>query len=64
MFGEVALLDRLPRTASVKALTDLTVLELGQRDFDAVLKESPGTTRKLLTAVASRLRDADAHLAL
>lgn len=63
MFGEVALLDRLPRTASVKALTDLTLLEIGQREFDAVLKESPTTTRKLLTAVAGRLRDADAKLA-
>jgi CRP-like cAMP-binding protein len=64
MFGEIALLDRLPRTASVKALTDLRALELTQRGFDAVLKESPATTRKLLTAVASRLRDADAKLAL
>jgi CRP/FNR family cyclic AMP-dependent transcriptional regulator len=64
MFGEIALLDRLPRTASVKALSDLTLLELHQKEFDAVLKESPSTTRKLLSAVASRLRETDAKLAV
>lgn len=61
IFGEIALLDRLPRTASIKALTDVTLFELKQREFDAVLKESPNTTRKLLTAMASRLREADAR---
>ena len=58
-FGELALLDRLPRTASVKAATDLKLLAIGQRDFEAILKDSPSTTRKLLAATASRLRSAD-----
>ena len=60
IFGEIALLDRLPRTAACKALTDVTLLELKQKDFESVLKESPTITRKLLTALAARLRDADA----
>ena len=55
-FGELSLLDRLPRNATVKAATDLTLLAIGQRDFEAILKESPTTTRKLLAATASRLR--------
>jgi CRP-like cAMP-binding protein len=61
IFGEIALLDRLPRTAACKALTDVTLLELKQRDFDKMLDKSPSITRKLLTAMATRLRDADAR---
>lgn len=63
IFGEIALLDRLPRNASIKALTDVRLASFAQKDFDAVLKESPATTRKLLTAMAVRLRDADARAA-
>jgi CRP/FNR family transcriptional regulator, cyclic AMP receptor protein len=62
MFGEISLLDRLPRSATVKALTDMRLLELTQKQFDAVLKESPSTTRKLLTEMAVRLRDADQRM--
>jgi CRP-like cAMP-binding protein len=61
IFGEVALIDRLPRTASVKTLTDSVLLELTQSDFEAVLAASPNTTRKLLTTLAGRLRMADAR---
>lgn len=59
-FGELALLDRLPRSATVKAATDLELLAIEQRDFNAMLKESPSLVRKLLVATASRLRTADA----
>ncbi|HUS61376.1 MAG TPA: cyclic nucleotide-binding domain-containing protein [Acidimicrobiales bacterium] len=58
-FGETALLDRGPRTASVIADTDLRVLVLGQREFAGVLDEVPGLAHKLLTAMAARLREAD-----
>ena len=58
-FGELSLLDRLPRNATVKATSDMTLLAIGQRDFDRILKESPSITRKLLVATAARLRSAD-----
>lgn len=58
-FGELALLDRGPRTATVKADTDMTVLVLGQREFAGVLDEVPGIARKLLQSMASRLRESD-----
>jgi CRP-like cAMP-binding protein len=61
IFGEIALLDRLPRTAAIRAITDLTLFELKQREFDEALNEAPHMTRKLLTALASRLREADAR---
>jgi CRP/FNR family transcriptional regulator, cyclic AMP receptor protein len=59
-FGELALLDRGPRNATVTASEPMTVLILGQREFTGVLDEVPGLARKLLTSMAARLRDADA----
>ncbi|HUQ40529.1 MAG TPA: cyclic nucleotide-binding domain-containing protein [Acidimicrobiales bacterium] len=59
-FGEMALLDRGPRTASVKAEEDLEVLVLGQREFSGVLDEIPGLAHKLLAHMAARLRESDA----
>lgn len=57
--GELALLDRGPRTASVVATTDLTVFVLSTRGFNAVLDDSPGLSRKLLAFLAGRVRDLD-----
>jgi CRP/FNR family cyclic AMP-dependent transcriptional regulator len=59
-FGELAILDRKPRSATVKADTDMVVLVLGQREFAGVLDEVPGLARKLLQSMATRLREADA----
>ncbi len=58
-FGELALLDRGPRSATVKADTEMTLFVLGQREFSGVLDEIPGLAHKLLTAMAARLREAD-----
>lgn len=59
-FGELALLDRGLRTATVVADTDLELLVLGQREFSAVIDEVPGLAHKLMGVLAARLRDADA----
>lgn len=58
-FGELALLDGSPRGASVTALSALSMLVLGQREFVAVIDEWPGVARKLLNQLATRLRDAE-----
>ena len=58
-FGEMALLDRRPRSATVTSETDMTLLVLGQRQFNGVLDAVPALARKLLAAMATRLRDAD-----
>jgi CRP/FNR family transcriptional regulator, cyclic AMP receptor protein len=58
-FGELALLDRAPRNATVKAESDLEVVVLAQRDFTTVVDEVPGLARKLLAGMARRLREAD-----
>lgn len=59
-FGELALLDPGPRNATVTAVSDMEVLELGSREFGGLLEEVPGIARKLLAGLARRLHAADA----
>lgn len=61
-FGELALLDGGPRTASVTATTDLDVLVLGQREFLALLEELPSLSRKIMATLAGQVRRLDDHL--
>jgi CRP/FNR family transcriptional regulator, cyclic AMP receptor protein len=58
-FGELALLDRQPRSATVVAETDMELLVLEQRHFLGLIDTWPSLGRKLLGAMASRLREAD-----
>ncbi len=59
-FGELALLDRGPRSATIIAETDMILLVLEQRHFLGLLDTMPSLARKLLGAMAARLREADA----
>jgi CRP/FNR family cyclic AMP-dependent transcriptional regulator len=59
-FGELALLDRAPRNATVVAETPMELVVLGQREFAGILDEVPGFSRKLLAGLAHRLRESDA----
>ena len=58
-FGEMALLDRRPRSATVTSDTEMKLLVLGQRQFNGVLDAVPALSRKMLAAMATRLREAD-----
>ena len=58
--GELSLIDGGPRSATVRARTDLAVLEIDGRDLNRLLKKAPSVVRKLLEALAGRLRDTDA----
>jgi CRP-like cAMP-binding protein len=57
--GELALLDRGPRTASVTATTPMKVLVIGPREFSGLLDEVPTITHKLLASLATRVRELD-----
>ena len=56
-FGEVALLKGLPRTATVTALTDLSVVRFDQADIEDVLSRNPGARRILEVMIEGRARD-------
>ena len=55
--GEIALLEEVPRTATVKAKTDIRAFVLTRTDFLHLLEESPGVERKVLRALAKRVAD-------
>ena len=54
-FGEIALVTKMPRTASVTATTDVHVLVITERDFGALLKRSPEVGRGVAEALAERI---------
>ena len=60
-FGELALLGKAPRNATIVAETDVEVLVVGEHAFVELLDEVPGFALKLLRNTARRLREADAH---
>lgn len=57
--GELSLLDHGPRTATVTADTDLTVLVIDSRHFAGVLTEVPTLAGKIMAVLAGRIRDFD-----
>jgi CRP/FNR family transcriptional regulator, cyclic AMP receptor protein len=58
-FGEMSLLDQGPRSATVEAETDMHLLVLDSRSFSSLLGEVPSVARKVLAAMAGRLRAAE-----
>ena len=58
--GELALLDKGPRSATVTAVTDMMVLVMGPREFTSAIDAIPNFSQKLLQSLARRIRDTDA----
>lgn len=56
-FGELSLLDGKPRSATVKAGTDLTLYRIRAWDFQALLKSEPAIALALLKDLAARIRE-------
>ena len=57
-FGEIALLDGGPRTATVTAMTDVKLFGLTEWAFRGLLQEHPAIAVKTLQTMAGRLRSA------
>ena len=59
VLGEMALLDDLPRSATVTAVDDVTALLLPVWEFRAALRSYPDIAIKLLSVLSRRLRKAE-----
>jgi CRP/FNR family cyclic AMP-dependent transcriptional regulator len=55
--GEIALLDKRPRTATVVATTPVSVEVLSRREFMSLLAEAPELSEQILETMAQRLAD-------
>jgi CRP-like cAMP-binding protein len=54
-FGEMSLINKTPRNASVVATSDMTLLVMNAREFSSVLSEYPDVAVKILKTVVARL---------
>jgi CRP/FNR family transcriptional regulator, cyclic AMP receptor protein len=58
IFGEMALLDPGPRSATVEAVDDVTLLRIGRDDLADLMAERPEVPAGLIKVLARRLREA------
>ncbi|HEX9169905.1 MAG TPA: cyclic nucleotide-binding domain-containing protein [Roseiarcus sp.] len=56
IFGEMALIDDSPRSATVTALTDVTVAPIKETQFLFLVKHMPMFALKVMRVLAKRLR--------
>ena len=63
-FGEMALVDRTPRTATVRSTTPVVVEVIPRREFQALLSEVPDIAERIRTTMAKRRQDTMAHQSL
>lgn len=56
-FGEMSLLEKKPRSATVSTRTDVVVLEISEKDFPALLVENTTIAYKLLLTLNKRLNN-------
>jgi CRP-like cAMP-binding protein len=57
VFGEMALLDPEPRSATVTAVEDTALLRLDQASFQELLEERSEVARSIIKVLTRRLRE-------
>jgi len=60
-FGEIALIESVPRTATVRAEGIARLMVIGHREFHALMDEFPSIRSAVLDALAERLRENEAR---
>ena len=63
IFGEMAILDGLPRSASAKALEDCELIEIPNGSLDLVLFSKPAWAQALMRTLSRRLKRINETLA-
>ena len=61
-FGEMSVLEDLPRTASARAKSDVEVVRINGALFDSMLKNNPEIAIRMMRKLSRRLREASAML--
>jgi diguanylate cyclase (GGDEF)-like protein len=61
-FGEMAILNEKPRSATVRALDTVKVLRLERDDFRRLLLDSPALALRVLEALSVRIRNSDEQI--
>jgi CRP-like cAMP-binding protein len=61
-FGEMALLDEGPRSATARAVEQTTVLEISRPNFETLLYKAPVVAYHIIRELSSRLRETGALL--
>jgi CRP-like cAMP-binding protein len=56
IFGELAIIDKFPRSANAVALTDSVVLAVNSSAFESVILESKDFTKKIIKLLSTRIR--------
>lgn len=62
VFGEMALLDEFPRSATVRTIEQTTCLGIQRWHFKGILESHPQVAVALLPVLTRRLRSAEKHL--
>jgi CRP-like cAMP-binding protein len=57
-FGEMAILDAAPRSASVTAVGDLALLKIGREEFQEIMADKPEIALGIIKVLSRRLRNA------
>jgi CRP-like cAMP-binding protein len=63
-FGEMSLIDRGLRSATVEAASDMRLFVVGGRDFWQLLEAAPPLVAKILVALSQRVREAETSVSV
>lgn len=58
-FGEMGLLDDVPRAATVRTLTESWLIEISEETFDAIIQRNPTVAMTVLRSISQTLRESD-----
>jgi hypothetical protein len=58
-FGEMSLLEELPRNATARAVTDAKVIQINRSLFDRMLRDNPEIGVRIMRKLSRRVRETD-----
>src|SRR4029077_11264090 len=58
-FGEMSVLEEMPRAASARAITDTRLLQINGSTFDQMLRDNPEIAVRMMRKLSRRLRETD-----